>query len=175
MGIGFVFLPLTRAMYDNVIPSVKRLFLTFFSYCITSSSVRRKPIAIRLPEEIIERLDVVADRIGATRSMVIRFLVQTWVEHFEKYGAAALPPDWERLVDEMDGRTRAARTVASSSVQNVSTAMALIPFAEANLNEGSEPQRKNEGDPPNAEKSGPSQVSYKSAKSRRRDKTKRGS
>ena len=65
-----------------------------------------KPIPVRLDDDLIARLDLIAKRIGTTRSSVIRMLVSSWVESFERDGASALPMDWEAVMLQLDGRTR---------------------------------------------------------------------
>ena len=68
-----------------------------------------KPIPVRLPEDILARLDAAAERIGNTRAGIMRFLIETWLAHFERKGFAALPPDWQEIMEAQDGRTAAAR------------------------------------------------------------------
>ncbi len=66
-----------------------------------------KPIPVRLDDALIARLDRIADRIGTNRSSVIRMLVSSWVDSFERSGTAALPMNWEDLMADLDGRTTA--------------------------------------------------------------------
>lgn len=63
-----------------------------------------KPIPVRLPGELIARLDAAAKRIGHTRAGVIRFCVETWLRHFELKGRACLPVDWDEIMKAQDGR-----------------------------------------------------------------------
>jgi hypothetical protein len=101
--------------------------------------------------------------------MVIRFLVQTWVEHFEKYGVAALPPNWERLIDEMDGRTKLSR---ANSEDAAVIATALIPAAkqQAALNEEPVSKPKIVVGPPIPGKPLPKPAFYRGTKPRLRQK-----
>lgn len=70
-----------------------------------------KPIPVRLGDDVIKRLDAVAGRIGSNRASVMRLLVNTWLDDFELKGKACLPPNWERLMNELDGRTKQATNV----------------------------------------------------------------
>lgn len=72
-----------------------------------------KPIPVRLDDALIARLDRIADRIGTTRSSVIRMLVSTWVESFERAGTASLPMNWESLMADLDGRTSSKFTLVA--------------------------------------------------------------
>lgn len=67
------------------------------------------PVPVRLDDRTIARLDAAAERIGSNRTALIRFCLETWLTHFEKHGRAALPPDWEEIQREYDGRTRVVR------------------------------------------------------------------
>ena len=43
---------------------------------------------------------------GTNRAALIRFLVQTFVDDFEKHGGTAgLPHDWREIMKNLDGRT----------------------------------------------------------------------
>jgi predicted DNA-binding protein len=70
---------------------------------------KTKPIPVRLPEWIIDKLDAAAGKLGYTRAGLIRYTVETWVDYHDKHGAAALPADWERIIREFDGRTVESR------------------------------------------------------------------
>lgn len=63
-----------------------------------------KPIPVRLPPELIDRLDAVAKKLGNTRAGVIRFLIETWVDEFEDRGRAMLPDTWKDVLVSFDGR-----------------------------------------------------------------------
>jgi len=39
----------------------------------------------------------------------MRYCVETWVGHYDKHGAAALPVEWDRVIREFDGRTIESR------------------------------------------------------------------
>lgn len=68
-----------------------------------------KPIPVRLDETILTRLDKAADRIGNNRAGIIRLLINSWLDDFERKGMAVLPPDWENLIVAQDHRTRASK------------------------------------------------------------------
>lgn len=81
-----------------------------------------KPIPVRLENDLIERLDRVANQIGSNRSAVIRFLVSSWVDEFERTGHAILPPNWEEILAALDGRSDPASPL-SVVADNVVRAM----------------------------------------------------
>lgn len=66
---------------------------------------------MRLGDDVIKRLDAVSERIGSNRASVIRMLINTWLDDFDRDGSASLPPDWEQLMNQLDGRTSRATTV----------------------------------------------------------------
>lgn len=42
---------------------------------------------------------------GSNRSAVIKFLVKTFLDHFESRGGiVSLPPDWREIMRQQDGR-----------------------------------------------------------------------
>lgn len=109
-----------------------------------------KPIPVRLGEDVIQRLDVAAGRIGSNRASVIRMLINKWLEDFERGGKASLPPDWEQIMNQLDGRSTDARNVAempqapSSMVaesHEVSKA-AELPQVKTRYPAGKPPRRK---------------------------------
>lgn len=66
-------------------------------------------IPVRLSEEVLNRIDAVAEMIGTTRTALIRLCADTFAGHISKGGKAALPIDWRDILEQHDGRTRAAR------------------------------------------------------------------
>ena len=65
-----------------------------------------KPIPVRLPEDVIARLDAAAESLGLdNRSEVIKLCISTFVKHVEMHGKLCLPMDWEEILKDMDGRT----------------------------------------------------------------------
>lgn len=72
--------------------------------------VRTKPIPVRLGDDMIVRLDRAAARIGTTRAAVMRLLLTQWLESFEQKGDAALPVNWNRLLNEMDHRSESQKS-----------------------------------------------------------------
>lgn len=109
-GIGLVatlrlfFMALT---YINDI-RCQRKKMDFFSTIVYQSQMAdTQPIPVRLPDELINRLDAAAKRIGTTRAGIIRFCVETWLRHFEIKGkTASLPIDWEEILRTQDGRRK---------------------------------------------------------------------
>jgi hypothetical protein len=64
-----------------------------------------KPIPVRLDEALIERLKKSSARMGSNNSALIKFLVKTFLDHFESRGIASLPPNWQEIMRLQDGRT----------------------------------------------------------------------
>lgn len=69
----------------------------------------RRPIPVRLDEDLIVRLDEVARRIGSNRAAVIRFCVQTFVEHVAAQVRAPLAPDWYEIIRRIESREPLSR------------------------------------------------------------------
>jgi hypothetical protein len=53
---------------------------------------------------MIPRLDAAAERLGTTRAQLIGFCTKTFLEAFERKGMALMPPNWEELLHDLDGR-----------------------------------------------------------------------
>ena len=70
-----------------------------------------KPIPVRLTGDVTSRLDKAAKRIGNNRAGIIRFLIDSWLENFEKKGMASLPPNWEEILAASDHRRKESRSV----------------------------------------------------------------
>ncbi|HEX3717027.1 MAG TPA: hypothetical protein VH595_03590 [Verrucomicrobiae bacterium] len=70
-----------------------------------------QPIPIRLPSDMVVRLDAAAKRLGSTRAGVIRFCVETWLRHFEVKGRAALPVDWDEVMASQSRRKTPRRPI----------------------------------------------------------------
>ena len=91
--------------------TMSNAFLHYFFDNATHRVVAENPVLpVRLPQDIISRLDALAERIGSNRSQVIRVCIQSFVEEFERTGKAMLPPNWRELLSEFDKRTVASRT-----------------------------------------------------------------
>lgn len=74
-----------------------------------------KPIPVRLGDEIIARLDKAAKRLGTKRAGIIRFLVDSWLDDFEKRGRASLPVNWPEILEALDNRTAASKRIPVSA------------------------------------------------------------
>jgi hypothetical protein len=65
-----------------------------------------QPVSVRLPLDIIDRLDRAAKTIGlGNRTALIKMSVAGFLEHFEKSGSAGLPLNWKEIVHDLDGRS----------------------------------------------------------------------
>jgi len=68
---------------------------------------KAKPIPVRLTDEIIDRLDRVAQCAHlSSRTEVIKICVASFLDYFEREGVVSLPLNWEEILRSMDGRTK---------------------------------------------------------------------
>jgi len=64
-------------------------------------------LPVRLPPDLDARLQAVAERIGTTKSALIRMLAKTFVDQVvDPDGNVQLPPKWRQLLDVADGRAK---------------------------------------------------------------------
>jgi len=64
-----------------------------------------KPIPVRLSDDVLERLEKAAEKIGVeTRAAVIKLCLTSFLDYYEKHGYEDLKPAWEKIRKEMDGR-----------------------------------------------------------------------
>jgi predicted DNA-binding protein len=63
-----------------------------------------KPIPVRLPDDVVKRLDKAATKIGHKRASLMRYLIETWLEEFERKGKLMLPENWEQILQSFDSR-----------------------------------------------------------------------
>ncbi len=67
---------------------------------------KSKPIPVKLPDDLIQRLDRVSELTGLqNRSQVIRLCIKSFLDYFDHYGESALPVNWKEILAEIDGRT----------------------------------------------------------------------
>ena len=99
-----------------------------------------KPIPVRLPEELIARLDACARKVpGNNRAGLIRYLIEAFVEEFEIKGKAMLPESWEQVLQSFDGRRRATTSYGTGVVEaGKKELQAGAAFVEGNDLEGKE-------------------------------------
>ena len=69
-----------------------------------------KPIPVRLDEKLVERLASVSAKMGSNSAAIMRLCVTSFLDDFERRGTAALPLQWEDLIERLDGRTSAAKS-----------------------------------------------------------------
>src|ERR1019366_8145104 len=70
-------------------------------FCIAYRWLRmakRRTIPIRLDDDVLARLTAAAERLGTTRTGIMRFCIEPWLRHFEIKGKASLPIDWDELL-----------------------------------------------------------------------------
>lgn len=90
-----------------------------------------KPIPVRIAEEILPRLDHVAERLGTNRAALIAFCAKTFLEDFERHGESMMPMDWKNILDRLDGRTKEARESGPPEMRASHGRRARYPSAEA--------------------------------------------
>jgi len=111
-GIGFVFVLTGKRIPLVYVACNKKVWKIAFRGIRCRQMAESPPIPVRLSDDLIKRLDKVAERIGSNRASVMRVCTQTFVEQFERHGKIMLPPDWQELLARADNRTRASRGVA---------------------------------------------------------------
>lgn len=100
----------------------KELNLRFF-YRIPLAVADTKPIPVRLNASVIKRLDTAAQRLVIDRTSIIRFCIETFLSDFEAKGRTILPPDWEQLIRDQDGRrAKASQSLVTSAAAGLSEA-----------------------------------------------------
>ena len=86
--------------------------MTYFGTVMARKKTIKEPktavIPIRFSPEYLCRIDKVAGQLGTSRSSLIVYLIQCFVDQFERLGEVTLPLNWKRQVEEMDGRTKAS-------------------------------------------------------------------
>lgn len=76
-----------------------------------------KPTSVRLSDEILARLDFCVEKMHlGDRATVIKLCLFSFLEYFEKHGAAVLPLDWDQILQEMDGRTTKGKAKSSRAM-----------------------------------------------------------
>jgi hypothetical protein len=67
-------------------------------------------LPVRISSAMWKRIAACAARSGMTgRTAVIKMCLYTFLDFFEKNGAASLPPNWREILAEQDGRVRRFR------------------------------------------------------------------
>ena len=79
------------------------------------------PVMIRLAKSFLPRLDSAAKRMGTNRSAMMKFLLKTFLDKFERGGFSALPHDWENIMHDLDGRTYGQQQSQSQSLRAAET------------------------------------------------------
>lgn len=80
-----------------------------------------RTLPLRLTGETIDRLDRIAARLGLTRSGVIKFCTQSFLDDFERHGTAILPLNWRDILHSYDGRV--ARHLPPAVAEDVNRAV----------------------------------------------------
>ena len=64
-----------------------------------------KPTNVRFRTDILAKVTRAAKRFGMTKSSIIKLATALFVDDFERRGEAALPRNWQEIIDDMDGRS----------------------------------------------------------------------
>jgi len=60
------------------------------------------PFAIRLSDEVLKRIDHVAETTNlGDRTAVIKLCILSFLEHYESRGKTILPLDWNQILDDL--------------------------------------------------------------------------
>lgn len=88
--------------------SKKKMFAPLI-FLLYESRVKERltiPIPTRFPENQVERMDIAVDQTGlGSRSALIKYIVNIFLNDFEKRGIDAFPSNWKEIVESLDGRT----------------------------------------------------------------------
>jgi len=95
-------------------------------------------LPVRLEPDVEERLQRIAEKSGTSKSALIRLLAKTFCDHaIQPDGSINLPPNWNALLPQADGRSRAGRPAAresgranASSTRSSDEAAAARKFSE---------------------------------------------
>ena len=78
-------------------------------------------LPIRLEPEVQERLEVIAQEIGTSKSALLRLLARTFVEQaVDAHGKVHLPPNWKDILGRLppaDGRSPSTRRGTTPAVE----------------------------------------------------------
>jgi len=76
-------------------------------------------LPIRLEFDVDKRLTNIANRIGTSKSALIRLLVETFVDHAIKPdGTIVLPPNWTDLLPKADARSNGNKDSTSPTANS---------------------------------------------------------
>jgi len=76
-------------------------------HCYTNAMPLGAQLPVRLEPDVEQRLEKVAEKLGTTKSALIRLLAKTFVEQaVSDDGSVHLPPDWRELLPSRDTRSR---------------------------------------------------------------------
>ncbi|MDE2099094.1 MAG: hypothetical protein KGL39_17705 [Patescibacteria group bacterium] len=123
---------------------------------------RTKPIPVRLPVDVIDRLDKAAQQFGNNRAGLIRFLIETWLTYWQRNGESALPPNWQRIIEAQDGRRATSDEIQAFGGVIYEDAEEQVRDASADM------RRSGEAGRPKTPKAPPTQSSGPAKRTRRR-------
>lgn len=84
-------------------------------------------LPLRLETTVEKQLQRAADRIGTTKSALIRLLAKTFVEQsVDDDGTVNLPPNWERLLDTSKPKPRRPKLQERTGLQPSSAVVAAV-------------------------------------------------
>lgn len=97
---------------SNRIPPVyggssRKINIFFASQLVYISRMSEtRAIPIRLPDDVIARLDAAAAKTSiGTRAAVMKFCINSFLDYFEANGETSLPINWREIIKDLDQRT----------------------------------------------------------------------
>jgi len=61
------------------------------------------PFAVRLSDEVLERIDHVVETTNlGGRAAVIKLCLLSFLEHYESRGKTTIPLDWKQILDDLN-------------------------------------------------------------------------
>ena len=96
-----------------------------------------EPISVRLPPDIIQRLDNAAQSMGlGNRTSLIKMSVSSFLDYFDQNGTAGLPLNWQEIIHQLDGRTHRYDHRKAAESRSDYGASRLSGRGKNNANEG---------------------------------------
>jgi len=82
--------------------------IDFFPKCNTIVLMKKgDPISVRLPLEIIQRLDNATKKLGlGNRASLIKMSTSSFLDYLDQTGIAGLPLNWKEIIHKLDGRSQ---------------------------------------------------------------------
>jgi len=61
-----------------------------------------KPIPVRIPKDVLNRIEAAAKKLGSNRSRIVSFAAQKFTEHAENQSVVTMPPNWREIFKSLE-------------------------------------------------------------------------